>query len=107
MDVRQVSKLVALTDANQLVRDLATASDSPTQEWQFFCECGRPDCRTLVTLTLAEYERLKDGGGAILASGHLVDEKERSRVLREHATALRAQARHQFRRAEKNLGRDT
>jgi hypothetical protein len=105
MDARQASKLLALTDANRLVSDLATASDRSVQEWQFFCECGAADCHSLVALTLPEFEDLKETGKPVLASGHLLDQKERARVLREHSQALRAQAEHQLNRLRKNLGK--
>jgi hypothetical protein len=104
MDATQAGKLVALTDANRLVGELAIASNRGTQDWQFFCECGQADCRALVVLTLAEFDGIKDSGNAVLAAGHLVDQKAHARVLREHAQALRAEAEHQVRRARKNRG---
>jgi hypothetical protein len=43
----------------------------PEQDrWDFTCECGAPDCRTAVSLTLAEYEALRTAGRPVLASGH-------------------------------------
>jgi hypothetical protein len=43
----------------------------PEQEqWEFRCECGAPDCRIAVSLTLAEYEALRAGGRPVLAPGH-------------------------------------
>lgn len=38
--------------------------------WEFTCECGAPDCRVAVSLTLAEYEALRASGRAVLAPGH-------------------------------------
>ena len=105
MDAGQVSKLLALTDANHLIRELASVSPEGDRVWQFFCECGRADCHAQVALTLAEYVTMMDDHEAILAAGHLVDQKERARVLREHAQALRAQAELQMNRAKKNLRR--
>ncbi len=105
MDASQVSKLLALTDANHLIRELASASTEGDRVWRFFCECGRADCQAQVTLTLAQYESMMDDQEAILAIGHLVDQKERARVLREHAQALRAQAQLQMNRAKENLRR--
>jgi len=105
MDAQQAGKLLALTDANRFVGDLASAS-AKGRAWQFFCECGRFACHALVELTLVEYEAIKDDEKPVLARGHLIDQKERARVLRANAQALRAQAEHQFRRAERNLGRD-
>jgi len=104
MDAQQAGKLLALTDANRFVGDLASAS-AKGRAWQFFCECGRLACHALVELTLVEYEAIKDDEKPVLAPGHLVDQKERARVLREHAQALRAQAQLQMSRARKNLRR--
>jgi hypothetical protein len=38
--------------------------------WDFTCECGAPACRSTVSLTLAEYEGLREGGRPVLAPGH-------------------------------------
>jgi hypothetical protein len=38
--------------------------------WDFTCECGAPDCRVTVSLTLAEYEAIRASGRAVLAAGH-------------------------------------
>ena len=43
----------------------------PAQDsWGFTCECGAPDCRSTVSLTLAEYESLRAEGRPVLADGH-------------------------------------
>ena len=38
--------------------------------WEFTCECGAPDCRVTVRLTLAAYEKLRAEGRPVLAPGH-------------------------------------
>jgi hypothetical protein len=38
--------------------------------WQFTCECGAPDCRVTVPLTVAAYEELRAAGRPVLAPGH-------------------------------------
>lgn len=38
--------------------------------WDFTCECGVPDCRVTVSLTLAQYEALRAAGRPVLAPGH-------------------------------------
>jgi hypothetical protein len=38
--------------------------------WDFSCECGAPDCREPVSLTLPEYEALRAAGLRVLATGH-------------------------------------
>ena len=44
---------------------------SPERDlWDFTCECGAPDCRVRVSLTLAEYEALRAADGPVQAPGH-------------------------------------
>jgi len=101
----EVSKIEALrTQANRRILGAARASVAPDQEWDFLCECGRPDCYEYVTLTVHAYSVIRDGGGAVLARGHRLSQVERARRLQAEAEALRAQARHQVKRAKKNLG---
>jgi hypothetical protein len=38
--------------------------------WEFTCECGAPECRAAVSLTLAEYEAMREAGRPVLAPGH-------------------------------------
>jgi hypothetical protein len=49
--------------------------------WEFTCECGAPDCREPVSLTLAEYEAARAEGRRVLAPGH----EEHAREERPHA----------------------
>jgi hypothetical protein len=49
--------------------------------WEFTCECGAPDCREPVSLTLVEYEALRAEAGRVLAPGHA----EHARRERPHA----------------------
>jgi hypothetical protein len=97
-------KTVALTEVNAHILDAARDSISEEQVWEFFCECGDPDCHAHVMLDLDEYVALHDRDQPVLASGHRLSQKERARRLREEAEALRAQAAHQVRRARRNLG---
>ncbi len=79
------------------------------ERWEFRCECGDPECREYVLLSLPEYEALGDRGGTVLAPGHEISRiratRERSVELRSEAAALKAQARHQAARAKRNLER--
>ena len=38
--------------------------------WEFTCECGAPDCREAVSLTLVEYEAHRAEGQPVVAPGH-------------------------------------
>jgi hypothetical protein len=40
------------------------------EPWEFTCECGAPECRVAVSLTLAEYEAARETGRPVLAPGH-------------------------------------
>ena len=92
---------------NAAIRDQAAGLEQDTQphEWEFWCECGEPSCRRGVWLTLAQYEQLRDHRHAILTPGHEVSEVARAAILVEEASALRAEAEHQVRRAKKNQAR--
>jgi hypothetical protein len=62
-----------LVELNARVRDAAgrfEEADSEQNLWDFTCECGSPDCRTPVSLTLVQYEALRAGDRPVLADGH-------------------------------------
>ena len=82
------------------VRDSVTTGE---REWEFLCECGHKNCRATVFLTLDAYAELHSRRQPVLAAGHHVSQAARARQLVEAAKALRAQAAHQVRRAQKNL----
>ena len=101
----QAFKTLALTEVNSKTLEAARGSDSHHEKWEFFCECGRSDCRERVELTLEAYIALHDGGRPVLAKGHRLSQVERARRLQADAEALRRQARHQVQRAQ-SLQRD-
>ena len=43
---------------------------SEQDRWEFTCECGAPDCRVPVALTLDESEALGAAGRPVLAPDH-------------------------------------
>jgi hypothetical protein len=47
-------------------------SDRETETWDFLCECGDERCERWITLTLAQYEALRERDEPILAAGHTV-----------------------------------
>jgi hypothetical protein len=95
-------KTMALTAVN--ARIVKLAEDSPPGEpaWEFYCECGRPECHEQVKLSREKYNAIRDDGRAILAAGHQVNQSARARRLVEEARALRAQADNQIKRANRN-----
>jgi len=72
-------KTAALTEVNGNILEVARESISHDEEWDFFCECGRADCREHVSLTIAAYTALRDGGGAVLAPSHRLSRAEQAR----------------------------
>jgi predicted DNA-binding protein (UPF0251 family) len=82
-------------------------SESDTDTWGFLCECGASECEEWVTLSVPDYEALRNADRPILAPGHALVRQQRSRRtarrLVEEAQALRAQAELQLKRAARNL----
>src|SRR5215469_877044 len=92
---------------NTEIRRAAARLDAaePELDWKFRCECGAPDCEAMVAVTLAEFDALQLTEAPVLAEGHTVGRAEiarrKSRQLRDDASALREQAKHQQQRALK------
>jgi hypothetical protein len=108
----QRAKQDVLLELNSRVHDAARQfeeADSEQSLWDFTCECGTPDCRTPVSLTLVQYEELRAGGRPVLADGHAehraAKAREHALELREDAEALKAQAELQQTRAKRNRRR--
>ena len=97
------TKTVTLTEVNESIVRVAYESIVQEEEWEFFCECGREDCREHVLLTLAAYAAIHDDGRAVLAPGHQLSQVERARRLRLESEALQRQAGHQVERAKRNM----
>lgn len=105
MATKHAGKTAMLAQVNAGIFGFAVDSISDASEWEFFCECGRPICHELVMLPLDAYTAIRDGRQSVLAPGHQPSQLERARRLGEEARALRAQAAHQVRRAQKNRER--
>lgn len=102
MGSERTFKTAALTEVNAHILDAALDSIGEDQCWEFFCECGSPDCHERVLLDIGQYVALHAHEEAVLARGHRLSQMERARRLREESRALRAQAEHQVKRARKN-----
>ena len=62
-----------LLEVNAHVHEAARRFEGaePEQDrWDFRCECGAPDCRDAVSLTLDDYETHRADGRPVLAAGH-------------------------------------
>jgi hypothetical protein len=72
-DREEPAKRDLLLEVNAHVHEAAKRFEGIEPEpdsWNFTCECGAPDCRVAVSLTLAEYEALRAAGLPVLAPGH-------------------------------------
>jgi hypothetical protein len=72
-DLQQQAKQDVLGELNARVYEAAKRFDDaePGRDlWGFTCECGAPDCRVTVPLTVAAYEELRAAGRPVLAPGH-------------------------------------
>lgn len=103
MKQRPVPDAVTLAAANEHILLHVREADDGQQEWEFLCECGNEDCHARVLLPIDAYIALHDHGAAVLADGHRLNQKGRSRRLRDDAEAVRRQALHQLNRARDNL----
>ncbi len=103
MGEESVSRTAALSEVNPNILGAARELSSEELKWEFFCECGRADCRERVILSLDAYVGLHAAGRAVLSPGHQLSQVGRARRLVEDAEALRGQARHQVIRARENL----
>jgi hypothetical protein len=69
----QLGKQEILLELNTRVREAALRFEGAEPErdlWDFTCECGAPECRSPVSLTLAEYEAFRLAQRPVLAAGH-------------------------------------
>jgi hypothetical protein len=104
-DQRLELRLVWRGRLNTEIRRAAARLDAaePALDWKFRCECGAPDCEAMVAVTLAEFDALQLTEAPVLAEGHGVRRAEiarrKSQQLRDDASALREQAKHQQQRA--------
>jgi hypothetical protein len=104
-----------MVDMNERVRALAArlheSIGEQGDEWGFMCECGLVTCHERVHLSLPAYEALRTRGDAVLAAGHVLTEAQRARRRAERlsgeASALRAQAELQTKRARRNTSTQT
>jgi hypothetical protein len=71
---QEPSEQDVLLEVNAHVHEAARrfeGSGPGEDRWDFTCECGAPDCRVQVSLTLADYEALRATGRPVLAAGHV------------------------------------
>jgi hypothetical protein len=79
---------------NERVRELAAgfAATPPAERIAFVCECGSGDCAASVTLTIAEYEHVReDSAQFVVVAGHasphveqVVERHEDYEIVRKH-----------------------
>jgi hypothetical protein len=67
---QQRAKQDVLLELNTRVHEAARrfeGAEPGLDRWDFTCECGAPDCRSTVSLTLEQYEALRAAKQPILA----------------------------------------
>jgi hypothetical protein len=59
---------------NDAIRKLAAAHDPGLESWEFFCECPDLACRSVVSLTVAEFDERRAASPRVpvLAAEHAV-----------------------------------
>jgi hypothetical protein len=107
------SRFTARAEADRNIRPAVKRFDLfylEVETWDFLCECGDNGCERWITLTLSEYEALREKDEPILAAGHTVGDaalaRRKAHALAEDARALRAQADIQKKRATRNVRKD-
>jgi hypothetical protein len=98
--------ILAPQEANDLIRGWAQIfAPDDRAPWEFVCECGREECAERVRITLATFDLLRREHEPVLAPSHLRERaraaRSRSVEVQEEAQAVRNQARHQSRRADR------
>ena len=67
----------------------AMTSLSPEGHVRMVCECGRPDCGSLIAITVAEYEDARrDARRFVVASDHVIPDVERVVIETERYTVV-------------------
>ncbi len=113
MSDKRRSRSTARAETNRNIRTAVKRfdlSELESETWDFLCECGDDGCERWITLTLAEYEALREEDEPILAAGHTIGNaalaRRKAHALAEDAKGLRAQADIQKKRAARNLRKD-
>jgi hypothetical protein len=66
--VASSSQATMVRKVNERIRELAGTDGK--EAWEFLCECGTPDCRRFLTLTLGEYDGLRGATSAAPILAH-------------------------------------
>jgi hypothetical protein len=77
VDDRQIRKnQLIFREVNERIAEITASQSEAVSE--FLCECGRAECTSLIDLTLADYQALRDGEDHfVVAPGHCVDGVDR------------------------------
>jgi hypothetical protein len=77
---RQARNEALQREVNERVASLDERADwaDAEQQFEFQCECGQPGCESTVTMTLAEYERVRSERDRFaVVPGHVEEKIER------------------------------
>jgi hypothetical protein len=76
-DERVALEEAALREINEFLEDRALAEIPPTHV-EFVCECADSDCAERISLTIEEYEHVRERSNwAVVKAGHVVPTSER------------------------------
>jgi hypothetical protein len=77
VDEQKIAKTQLLfREVNQRIAEITADQGEAVSE--FLCECGRPDCNSVVVLSLAKYQDLRARGDLFVsATGHCVEGVDR------------------------------
>ena len=78
MDVTREERLAKneafFRGVNERIRDAVGTQGADGHVYEFICECSNPGCVERVSMTTAEYERVRsEGNRFVLATGHDID----------------------------------
>jgi hypothetical protein len=74
---------VLFRQVNERLKEVGESFSLVTETAEFVCECGDLSCTDPITMTLAEYERIRsDSTQFVIKQGHEVADVER--VVEEH-----------------------
>jgi hypothetical protein len=70
-ELRLAQNETIFREINERVLDVAEQHGADPHLYSFFCECSNADCTLQVSLTTADYERVRtDGAQFVVAKGH-------------------------------------
>jgi hypothetical protein len=81
---------VLFREINERLKEMQETFDVPSERAEFVCECGDADCTKQITMSIADYERLRaDATTFAVVPGHEVPDVETVLERREGYLVVR------------------